>query len=104
MWTYFEGVPKFYRDSYGQGLFDASPDQLRNDLLVRLFLNDGSPLSEEADTSFLREMNGQLLSILHYAADHPGTGHNELVASMQSPTDKGRSLGAQLKKLVITTG
>src|SRR5579859_1569949 len=52
LWTYFEGVPKFYRDAYGQGLFDASSDQLRDELLVRLFLNEGSPLSEEADTSF----------------------------------------------------
>ncbi|TDN67238.1 ATP-binding protein [Paraburkholderia sp. BL10I2N1] len=104
LWTYFEGVPKFYRDAYGQGLFDASSDQLRNELLVRLFLNEGSPLSEEADTSFLREMKGQLLSILHFVADHPGTGHNELVASMQSPADTGRSLGAQLKKLVDNYG
>jgi len=104
LWTYFEGVPKFYRDAYGQGLFDASSDQLRDELLVRLFLNEGSPLSEEADTSFLREMRGQLLSILHFVADHPGTGHNELVASMQSPTDTGRSLGAQLKKLVDNYG
>jgi len=104
LWAYFEGVPKFYRDAYGQGLFDASSGQLRNELLVRLFLNEGSPLSEEADTSFLREMKGQLLSILHFVADHPGTGHNELVASMQSPTDTGRSLGAQLKKLVDNYG
>lgn len=101
LWTYFEGVPKFYRDAYGQGLFDVRSDQLRRELLVRLFLDEGSPLSEEADTSFLREMKGQLLSILHYVADHPGTGHNELVASMQSPPSEiGRSLGAQLKRLV----
>lgn len=104
LWTYFEGVPKFYRDAYGQGLFDVPSDQLRNELLVRLFLNEGSPLSEEADTSFLREMKGQLLSILHFVADHPGTGHNELVASTQSPTDANRSLGAQLKRLVDNYG
>ena len=104
LWTYFEGVPKFYRDAYGQGLFAASADELRNEILVRLFLSEGSPLSEEADTSFLREMKGQLLSILHFVADHPGAGHNELIASMHSATDTTRSLGAQLKKLVDNYG
>lgn len=104
LWTYFEGVPKFYRDAYGQGLFDTSPEQIRNELLVRMFLNEGSPLAEEADTSFLREMKGQLLSIMHFVAEHPGTGHNELIASMQSSTDTGRSLGGQLKKLVEAYG
>lgn len=100
LWTYFEGVPKYYRDAYGQGLFDARPAELRNDLLTRLFLNEGSPLSEEADTSFLREMRGQLLSIINFVADHPGTGHNELVSTLQSATETSHSMGAQLKKLV----
>ena len=102
LWTYFEGVPKFYRDAYGQGLFDVSSGQLRNELLVRLFLNEGSPLSEEADTSFLREMKGQLLSILHFVADHPGTGHNELVASMQSPTDFWNHCGTSFAEAMIS--
>ena len=104
LWSYFEGVPKFYRDAYAQGLFDVSPDLLRKELLVRLFLSEGSPLSEEADTSFLREMKGHLFSILHFVADHPGIGHNELVAGMQSAADTSRSLGAQLKKLVDNYG
>ena len=100
LWTYFEGVPKFYRDAYGQGLLDAPADQLWKDLLARMFLNEGSPLAEEADTSFLREMRGQMLSILNYIADHPGTGHNELIGALQSKTDTSHSLGAQLKRMV----
>lgn len=100
LWTYFEGVPKYYRDAHGQGLFDVQSGELRNQLLERLFLSEGSPLSEEADTSFLRELRGQLLSILNFVAEHPGCGHNELVSTLTSPAETGHSLGAQLKRLV----
>jgi len=100
LWTYFEGVPKYYRDAFGQGLFDIRPADLRNELLTRLFLSEGSPLSEEADTTFLREMRGQLLSIINFVAEHPGAAHNELGAALQSTTEAGRSMGAQLQTLV----
>lgn len=100
LWTYFEGVPKYYRDAHSQGLFDVPAADLRNELITRLFLTEGSPLSEEADTAFLRELRGQLLSILNFVAEHPGRGHNELVATLASSAETGQSLGAQLKRLV----
>lgn len=100
LWTYFEGVPKYYRDAHSLGLFDVPADKLRDELITRLFLTEGSPLAEEADIAFLRELRGQLLAILNFVAEHPGRGHNELVATLTSPVETGHSLGAQLKKLV----
>lgn len=66
LWSFFEGVPKFYRDAYDQDLFSAPKNEFSSLLLERMFLREGSPLSEEADTSFLREMKGKMLSILSY--------------------------------------
>lgn len=100
LWTYFEGVPKYYRDAHSQGLFDVPSADMRNELIARLFLTEGSPLSEEAEIAFLRELRGQLLSILNFVAEHPGQGHNELIANLTLPTETAHSLGAQLKKLV----
>lgn len=99
LWTFFEGVPKFYRDAYDQRLFDVSGPQLRAALLIRMFLEEGSPLAEEADTSFLREMRGQMLSILHYLAENPGCGHNDLTANLHK-SGSATSLGSQIKRLV----
>ncbi len=52
LWTFFEGVPKFYHDAFEQDLFLASPETFADELLTRMFLRSSSPLSEEADTWF----------------------------------------------------
>ena len=75
VWTFFEGVPKFYHDAFEQRLFEIPAQDLARELLVRMFLRGSSPLSEEADTWFLRELRGRSVSILHYLADHPGCNH-----------------------------
>jgi uncharacterized protein len=45
MWNLFEGVPKFYRDCFEQGVIDAD----RRTLLERMFFLSSSPLRTEAD-------------------------------------------------------
>ena len=79
LWCFFEGVPKFYRDAYEQGLFSvASEDNFQSELLRRMFLMSSSPLAEEADTWFLREIRGRGVSVLNYLAQHPGSTNGEL--------------------------
>ena len=99
LWTFFEGVPKFYHDAFEQHLFDVSPQDFSRELLTRMFLRGSSPLSEEADTWFLRELRGRSVSILHYLADHPGCNHAELVSALNDPHDR-TPLGTHITRLV----
>lgn len=99
LWTFFEGVPKFYHDAYEQDLFSVPPDEFAKELLTRLFMRGSSPLSEEADTWFLRELRGKAVSILHYLADHPGCSHGDLLAALNEEGDAG-ALGTHLARLV----
>lgn len=87
LWTFFEGVPKFYHDAYEQQLFTVAPEVFARELLTRLFVRSSSPLAEEADTWFLRELRGKAVSVLHYLADHAGCNHGELVAALNDPHD-----------------
>ncbi len=80
LWTFFEGVPKFYRDAYEQNLFRVGSDRFAAELLGRMFLMSSSPLTEEADTWFLREIRGRGVSILNFLAAHPGCTNGELTA------------------------
>lgn len=99
MWTFFEGVPKFYHDAYEQDLFTVPPESFTIELLTRLFMRGSSPLSEEADTWFLRELRGKAVSILHYLADHPGCSHGDLLAALNDEGD-AKALGTHLARLV----
>jgi hypothetical protein len=99
LWTFFEGVPKFYHDAFEQGLFQVPAQTFARELLIRMFLRGSSPLSEEADTWFLRELRGRAVSILHYLADHPGCNHAELVSALNDPHDR-TPLGTHITRLV----
>jgi AAA+ ATPase superfamily predicted ATPase len=99
LWTFFEGVPKFYHDAFEQHLFEVEPKDTAAELLTRMFLRSSSPLSEEADTWFLRELRGRVISILHYLADHPGCNHADLVNNLNDPHDR-TPLGTHLSRLV----
>jgi len=87
LWTFFEGVPKFYHDAYVQDLFTVGPEAFAEQLLTRMFVRSSSPLSEEADTWFLRELRGKAVAVLHYLADHSGCTNGELVAALNDPQD-----------------
>ncbi|SCC93025.1 ATPase [Thiomonas sp. X19] len=87
LWTFFEGVPKFYHDAYEQDLFSVEAPFFAHELLTRMFVRSSSPLAEEADTWFLRELRGKAVSVLHYLADHAGCSNGELVAALNDPHD-----------------
>lgn len=99
LWTFFEGVPKFYHDAFEQDLYQVEPEKFADELLTRMFLRSSSPLSEEADTWFLRELRGRSLSMLTFLADHAGCGNGELLAGVGAPEEKTQ-ISAYLGKLV----
>jgi uncharacterized protein len=99
LWTFFEGVPKFYHDAFEQGLFQMPLHGFSEELLTQIFVRSSSPLSEEADTWFLRELRGKAVSALHYLAEHAGCSHGELVSALNDPHDK-TPLGTLIHRLV----
>lgn len=99
LWTFFEGVPKFYHDAYEQELFAVAAPEMSSELLRRMFLRSSSPLSEEADTWFLRELRGKAVSILHFLADHAGCSHAEIVSALKDE-DETHALGTHIARLV----
>lgn len=97
LWNLFEGVPKFYRDCYEQGVLGAD----RHTLLRRIFFESSSPLRAEADNWFLRELRGRYDVVLKYVARHPGRMHNELVQSLREASgDPDAQIGGYLKILI----
>lgn len=99
LWTFFEGVPKFYHDAFEQDLYRIAPDKFADELLTRMFLRSTSPLSEEANTWFLRELRGRSLSMLTFLAEHPGCSNGELLTGVGSPEEKTQ-ISAYLGKLI----
>lgn len=101
LWSFFEGVPKFYRDCHEQGLFDVEPAAFQRELLGRMFLMNSSPLTEEADTWFLREIRGRGVSILNFLARHPGCANGAANAAFAGKAGNDKSvLAAYLSTLV----
>jgi AAA+ ATPase superfamily predicted ATPase len=97
LWNLFEGVPKFYRDAYEQGVLDAD----RKSVLHRLFFSSSSPLRNEADNWFLRELRGRYDMVLQYLAKHPGCNNSDIEAAMANLSGPGdaRQVGGYLKIL-----
>ena len=96
-WNLFEGVPKFYRDAYEQGVLGAD----RSQVLERLFFASSSPLRGEADNWFLRELRGRYDMVLQYLAAHPGCTNADIEAAMANLSGPGdaRQVGGYLKIL-----
>jgi hypothetical protein len=96
LWNLFEGVPKFYRDCFEQGVLG----QDRRTLLRRLFFESSSPLRTEAENWFLKELQGQYDVVLKFVARRSGCGLSDLKEYIQqvdpSATDK---LGQYLTNL-----
>lgn len=97
LWNLFEGVPKFYRDAWEQGVLDG--DRLQ--VLERLFFSSSSPLRNEADNWFLRELRGRYDMLLQYLAGHPGCNNADIEAAMANLRGPGdaRQVGGYLKHL-----
>jgi hypothetical protein len=97
LWTLFEGVPKFYRDCFEQGVLGAP----RRDLLEKAFFASSSPLRTEADNWFLKELHGRYDVILKFVARHPGCANGELVDHVRNvSTDTKEQVGGYLKVLI----
>jgi AAA+ ATPase superfamily predicted ATPase len=97
LWNLFEGVPKFYRDAYEQGVLNAD----RRQVLQTLFFASSSPLRNEADNWFLRELRGRYDMVLQYMAKHPGCTNADIVAAIadRSNPDEAKQVGGYLKIL-----
>jgi len=95
-WTLFEGVPKFYRDCYEQGVLN----QARQTLLRRIFFESSSPLRTEAEHWFLKELRSQYDVVLKFVARHTGCLHNELRGQIQQVSgESSQQVGGYLKVL-----
>lgn len=96
LWNLFEGVLKFYRDGFEQGVLAAE----RGEFLKRLFFSSASPLRSEAENWFLRELRGRYDLVLKYIARHPGCTNGEIDAHASSEEPSGeRQVGGYLKIL-----
>ena len=97
LWNLFEGVPKFYRDAYEQDVLDAD----RETLLRKLFFASSSPLRNEADNWFLRELRGRYDMVLQFLASHPGCNNAAIEAHLAEVSGPGeaRQVGGHLKIL-----
>ena len=85
LWTLFEGVPKFYRDAFEQGVLGAD----RRALLDRLFFRSSLPLRSEADTWYLAELRGRLDTILKLIARNPGLRRGDIVKRIREADEGG---------------
>lgn len=96
LWNLFEGVPKFYRDSFEEGVLGAD----RTDLLRELFFASSSPLRTEAENWFLRELRGRYDLVLKFIARHPGCTNGEINAHGRSvEPESAKQVGGYLKVL-----
>jgi AAA+ ATPase superfamily predicted ATPase len=99
LWTFFEGVPKFYRDAYEQDLFKQPSQTFASELLRQMFIETSSTLAEEADTWFLREIRGRGVSVLNFLAGHPGCTNGDLTSALTKDGD-ATALGNYISRLV----
>ncbi len=97
LWNLFEGVPKFYRDAFEQGVLGAA----RRELLHRLFFASSSPLRGEADNWFLRELRGRYDMVLQHLSKNPGCTNAEIEAAIAQVSRGGeaKQIGGYLKIL-----
>jgi uncharacterized protein len=96
LWNLFEGVPKFYRDAYEQGVIAAD----RKTLLAGMFFRSSSPLRTEADNWFLGELRGRYDVVLKYVARHPGCTNADIAAHVQNVSPStAEQVGGYLKVL-----
>lgn len=97
LWTLFEGVPKFYRDCYEQGVLAGD----RATLLRRIFFESSSPLRTEAENWFLKELRGRYDVVLKFIARHRGCMHADLQEHVRQVSgDRSEQVGGYLTTLI----
>ena len=100
LWSLFEGIPKFYRDCFEQGVLRPDP-HYREVILRELFFKGSSPLRTEADNWFLNEFRGRYESLLKILASNDGCSHARILEDY-SKIDSGtelRQIGGYLSVL-----
>jgi uncharacterized protein len=106
-WSIFEGVPKFYRDCFDQGVLTpfVIEAQDRQDMLRTMFFEGSSPLKDEADNWFLRELRGRYDSVLTLLARSGPIAHGALKAEYGRTGDSSeKQLGGYLQALIEKYG
>ena len=97
LWNLFEGVPKFYRDCYEQGVLGGD----RAKVLAGMFFRSSSPLRTEAENWFLSELRGRYDVILKYVARQSGCSHGDIEAHVREVSpDTAEQVGGYLKILL----
>lgn len=100
LWSLFEGVPKFYRDCFEEGVL-TSADEYRQRTLRRIFFAGSSPLRDEAANWFLRELRGRYDSVLKLLANAGPSSYGELVQEYGRAGSAGeKQLSAYLQVLI----
>jgi uncharacterized protein len=96
LWTLFEGVPKYYRDAFEEGVLGAD----RRALVRSMFFDSSAPLQAEAETWFLREIGGKADTVLKFVARNPGMVHKELVNAIRDASGEDvKNIGGYLATL-----
>lgn len=100
LWSLFEGVPKFYRDCFEEGVLSFMEDY-RRETLRWLFFEGSSPLRDEATNWFLRELRGRYDSVLKLLAKKGPCSYRELVVEYGRAGSGGEhQLSAYLQTLI----
>lgn len=96
-WNLFEGVPKFYRDCFEQGVLGRD----RATVLRRMFFESSSPLRNEAENWFLHELRGRYNMVLKFIAQKPGCMNGDIEARLRElDPAKHKQAGGYLKILM----
>ncbi len=102
LWTLFGGIPKYWR--HVAEITDLSAvenwSEWTGALCTKLFLRDDSPLREEGETLFGRELRGVNRSMMQVLAERGPCAHSVLRAALPDV----RSLGPYLKTMVQDLG
>ncbi|MDA1090212.1 MAG: ATP-binding protein [Proteobacteria bacterium] len=99
LWAIFEGVPKFYRDCFDQGILSLR-DDYRQSTLLNLFFEGSSPLRDEATNWFLRELRGRYDSVLKILANRGPCSYSDLKSEYGRAGSGGeKQLGGYLSTL-----
>lgn len=100
LWSMFEGVPKFYRDCFDGGALVPSAGH-RVNTLRRMFFEGASPLKDEAENWFLRELRGKFDSVLKLIARQGPCSHGRLKEEYERTGSTGAGqLSAYLATLI----
>lgn len=104
LWSIFEGVPKFYRDCFDQGVLKPIASY-RSETLRTMFFEGSSPLRDEADNWFLRELRGRYDTVLTLLARLGPLSHGQLRAEYDrtGPAQENQ-LAGYLKVLIEKYG